>query len=232
MRIILSLLSSLLRLFFLFSKNRIEAKGIIVFPRFKVAVGNKVRLSSNSVIVRGKYCLEGGENILINEGTVYKSEISIQGHNNKVIISEKCHLVNSKIVVKGNNCSVIISSQTNIGTGCWMVVMGNGKMIKLGNDCMIADNVDLWATDSHPIYILDTNNMKQVINPSESIILGNHVWIGKKAILLKGITIGDNAIVGMGSVITKNIPTGSVAVGNPGRIVKHNVNWERSHINI
>ena len=113
-----------------------------------------------------------------------------------------------------------------------MVVMGDSKMIKIGNDCMIADNVDLWATDSHPIYVLDTNNMKQVINPSGNIILGNHVWIGKKAILLKGITIGDNAIVGMGSVITKNIPTGSVAVGNPGRIVKSNVNWERSHITI
>ena len=48
--------------------------------------------------------------------------------------------------------------------------------------------------------------------------IGNHVWIGKRAIILKGVTIGDGSIVGMGAVVTKDVPSNSLAVGNPAKI--------------
>ncbi len=59
------------------------------------------------------------------------------------------------------------------------------------------------------------------------MIIGNHVWIGENALILKGVKIGDNSIVGAGSVVTKDVPNNSIVAGNPARIIKNNINWER-----
>jgi acetyltransferase-like isoleucine patch superfamily enzyme len=45
------------------------------------------------------------------------------------------------------------------------------------------------------------------------------VFIGARAIVLKGVTIGDRAVVGAGAVVTKPVPPRHFAVGNPARIV-------------
>lgn len=57
------------------------------------------------------------------------------------------------------------------------------------------------------------------------ITIGNHVWIGMRAIILNGVTIGDGAIVGAGSIVTKDVPRNSVVAGNPARVVKSDVVW-------
>jgi acetyltransferase-like isoleucine patch superfamily enzyme len=51
------------------------------------------------------------------------------------------------------------------------------------------------------------------------IKIGRGVFVGARAIILKGVTIGDRAVIGAGAVVTKNVPAGSVAAGNPARIV-------------
>lgn len=55
---------------------------------------------------------------------------------------------------------------------------------------------------------------------SAPISIGNNVWIGARAIILKGVRIGDNSVIGAGSVVTKSIPSGVVAVGNPAKVIK------------
>jgi acetyltransferase-like isoleucine patch superfamily enzyme len=47
--------------------------------------------------------------------------------------------------------------------------------------------------------------------------IGRGVFIGARAIILKGVTIGDRAIIGAGAVVTRDVPPGQVAVGNPAR---------------
>lgn len=51
------------------------------------------------------------------------------------------------------------------------------------------------------------------------VIIGRGVFIGARAIILKGVTIGDRAIVGAGAVVTKDVPARHLAVGNPARIL-------------
>jgi acetyltransferase-like isoleucine patch superfamily enzyme len=56
---------------------------------------------------------------------------------------------------------------------------------------------------------------------SAPVVIGDDVFIGVNAIILKGVTIGDRSIVGAGAVVSlKTIPTDSLVVGNPARIVK------------
>ena len=93
--------------------------------------------------------------------------------------------------------------------------------ITIGDYCAISDNVQILDSDYHPItYNGKTSTM------SKPVHIGNHVWIGRSAIILKGVTIGDGAIVGAGSVVTRDVPPGCLVAGNPARVIKENVEWE------
>lgn len=52
------------------------------------------------------------------------------------------------------------------------------------------------------------------------IVVGNNVFIGMGATILKGVTIGNDCIVGAYAVVTKDVPDGSIVAGNPARVVK------------
>lgn len=87
-----------------------------------------------------------------------------------------------------------------------------GENVAIGPDVMIRDN------DSH---IIDG----KVEEETQPIVIGDHVWVGARAIILKGVTIGDGAIIAAGAVVTKNVLPGSVVGGNPARLIKENVTW-------
>jgi acetyltransferase-like isoleucine patch superfamily enzyme len=43
------------------------------------------------------------------------------------------------------------------------------------------------------------------------------VFVGARAIILKGVTIGDRAVIGAGAVVSKDVPAGHIAAGNPAK---------------
>jgi maltose O-acetyltransferase len=43
------------------------------------------------------------------------------------------------------------------------------------------------------------------------------VFVGARAIILKGVSVGDDAIVGAGAVVTKDVPGWHMAFGNPAQ---------------
>ena len=55
---------------------------------------------------------------------------------------------------------------------------------------------------------------------------GDQVWIGDRAIILKGVVIGSGSIVGAGAVVTRGqYPPNSLIVGNPARVRRTGVRW-------
>jgi len=52
-------------------------------------------------------------------------------------------------------------------------------------------------------------------------VIGNDVWVGAAALVLKGVIVGDGAVIGAGSVVTKDIPPYAIVAGNPAQIIHY-----------
>lgn len=89
--------------------------------------------------------------------------------------------------------------------------------ISIGYDVAIAHDVLIMDCDGHSV-----NGIEDLGKP---IKIGSHVWIGSKAVILKGVTIGENSIIAAGSVVTKDIPPNVTVAGNPARIIRQNDTW-------
>ena len=87
--------------------------------------------------------------------------------------------------------------------------------IVLGDGCMLANGAYITDSDWHGLY--DRINRAEEPTP---VKLGDNVWVGDHATVLKGVTIGDNSVVAAGSVVTHDMPANVVVAGNPAKIVK------------
>lgn len=65
-------------------------------------------------------------------------------------------------------------------------------------------------------------NGSMILNPYKiaPIDIGNNVWIGKKASILKVVKIGDNIIIGTNSLMTRDVPDNCLTAGNPKKILR------------
>jgi acetyltransferase-like isoleucine patch superfamily enzyme/coenzyme F420-reducing hydrogenase beta subunit len=91
--------------------------------------------------------------------------------------------------------------------------------IIIGEGATIARDVVIRDYDGHTII---EQAGYQIAKP---ITIGKHVWIGNRAMILKGVTIGDGAIVAAGAIVTKDVPAGAVVAGIPAKVVKEGVKW-------
>ena len=91
------------------------------------------------------------------------------------------------------------------------------KKVEIGKNCVIASGVNILDSNGHKLYSVDRTIGKD--KPS-SVLIGDNVWIGINAVILKGTEIGSNSVIAAGSVVKGNIPSNSLVVGNPGIVVK------------
>lgn len=103
----------------------------------------------------------------------------------------------------------------NVGvSGC---TISASESIRIGNNVLIGSGAIIADSDAHPI---DPDERRMGGGgKSAPIVIEDDVFIGARAIILKGVTIGRGSVIGAGAVIAKSIPPYSIAVGNPARIV-------------
>lgn len=130
--------------------------------------------------------------------------------------------------IRGNNCTVSVGKNALLDEDTTIICMGQGNSVTIGEECMFADKVEIWASDTHLITDLQGNPL----NPSKPVHIGKHVWLGKGVCVMKGVTIGEHSTVGLGSIVTKDIPPHTIAAGNPARVVKTGTDWQMGFIDI
>lgn len=124
---------------------------IVKFHVKSLGSNNRLDFGKRCRLLRTKVSFSGKNNICKFDGVAVGTIIEVQGEGNEVVLCENSGIKNSRIVVRGNNLNVTIGKNATIGNNCWLVTMGNKHCINIGEECMIADNVDLWASDTHPI---------------------------------------------------------------------------------
>lgn len=90
--------------------------------------------------------------------------------------------------------------------------------ISIGRECVIADRV-MFIDFDHVIDDVETPIRKQGLKV-RPVRIGNDVWIGYGACILRGVTVGDGAVIGTNAVVTKDVPPGAVVGGVPARVLR------------
>lgn len=148
----------------------------------------------------------------------------IGGNNNTLIIHRGVKWPEGGRVMLGGNNNRIEIGEDSLLVDVFLVVAEDNTHLSIGPNCMFSAKVLLRTSDQHGIY----GESGKRINPGKDVIVGEHVWIGYGATILKGSVLEENSIVGTESVVAGlHLPPNSVAVGNPARIVKQGVNWKR-----
>ena len=175
---------------------------------------NKIKISGNNNI------LYIGKNSLLRDSNIF-----IKGNNNIIYIGDDCVVNNTSIILDNEGSEIRIGNKTSIAKV--QIVSLEPYKIEIGEDCMLSYDIEIRNTDSHKIYDKNTNER---INEGSSINIGNHVWLGMRAIILKGVAIGDNSIVAAGSIVTKDVKANTIVSGNPAKQIKENVYWTREEV--
>lgn len=111
-----------------------------------------------------------------------------------------------------------IESGSFLGHNCAMTI---ARSIHIGRNSLVAGNVRISDFDGHPLDAdLRRRGEPAAADDAHPVSIGNDVWIGQGAVILKGVTIGDRAVVGARAVVTADVPADVVVAGNPARIVK------------
>ena len=116
--------------------------------------------------------------------------------------------------------------QIDIGQWCYVgegTKIWSAERIRIGNRVLIAHNVNIHDTNSHPLNAQERHRhfveIAQNGHPatistikSSAIRIGDDAWIGFNSIILKGVTIGEGSIVAAGSIVDKDVPQHSLYI--------------------
>lgn len=164
--------------------------------------------------------IELHENLRINLPEVKGSKretILFLREDAKLTINGRVTLMAGATLQIQKNASITIG-KTYINHGATIIV---GHRMKIGDEILISRNVTIFDSDFHKLVDRDGNQL----NVPRDIEIGNHVWIGVNATLLRGTKIGDGAVISAGAVVGGKIKNGTMAAGNPARSYSE-VFWE------
>jgi len=143
--------------------------------------------------------------IRIGEHTIVAGELTLFAHGGDISVGEWCYI--------GEGARIWSSGSVNIG-----------------DRVLISHNVNIFDSLTHPLGARQRHAQFKAIAQSghpcsidlgeRPVTLGNDVWIGANAIVLRGVTIGEGAIVGAGAVVTHDIPPFTIVAGNPARVIR------------
>lgn len=118
------------------------------------------------------------------------------------------------------DCTLHVFGRLDIGNdvffnrGCTLVCI---EAVSIGQGCRFGEMVSFHDDDYDMTRGPSVASWGRVTAP---IVIGDNVWVGAKATILRGVRIGDNSVIGANAVVTRDIPANVMAAGNPARVVR------------
>ena len=126
-------------------------------------------------------------------------------------------------------CNVRIGPDSSIAMGCFVT----GRNIEIGSNTAI--NRHTYLDGRAPLRIGNNVNVSHYTliqtlthdaqDPDfkcleKPVVIGDHVWIGARAIICPGVTVGEGAVIGAGAVVTRDVAPYTIVGGNPAVFIK------------
>lgn len=149
----------------------------------------------------------GGRNSTITIGRHFRAVSKIRFNSFGII---------QKVIIRTvrPGAKVVIGDYVGI-SGC---TISAANSITIGNHVLIGSGVAIVDQDAHAIDPVERRKGTGKIKTAP-VVIEDDVFIGARAIILKGVTIGRGSVIGAGAVVPKSIPAYSIAVGNPAKVV-------------
>jgi acetyltransferase-like isoleucine patch superfamily enzyme len=110
---------------------------------------------------------------------------------------------------------ISIGAKTVMGQECTISAY---QHVSIGRECVIADRVMMIDFDHGMVDVERPVRLQGIYK--RDVRVGNNVWIGYGACLLRGVTVGDNAVIGTNAVVTRDVPANAVVAGVPARVIR------------
>ncbi|MBE9600307.1 hypothetical protein [Pedobacter sp. MC2016-24] len=192
----------------------------------KKGINNQIDYGT-ALLLNSRILIKGNNNaITFGNQSRLEVDIKIYGDNNVIEIGENCSVKGTKFWVEDQNNKILIGNATTIEKDTELACI-EGCNITIGVDCMLSSDIVVRTGDSHSIVDLQGKR----INPSRNVVVGNHVWIGHKAVLSKGAGVSNHSIVASGAMVTSSFEEGNCILGGfPAVVIKSNIDWMRERI--
>jgi acetyltransferase-like isoleucine patch superfamily enzyme len=168
-------------------------------------------------------------NVRLGSGTVITGELTFKRFLSSlqpgVVIGRDCTLERVSLAVG-------VAGMLEIGDHCYATdaVLLCEQSVRLGSYVVLGWGVTIADSDFHPLdpalRAVDALALSPVgagrARPrpeNRPVVIGDDVWVGPAATILKGVTVGDHVDIEAGSVVTTDVPAGSRVAGNPARMV-------------
>jgi acetyltransferase-like isoleucine patch superfamily enzyme len=139
----------------------------------------------------------------------------------------------------GNNCTMDgvhfalgTGARVQIGDYCYFTnaMLLSEMEITIGDYVVMGWNVAIGDTDYHPIDPAERIADAIACSPlgegrprpevmRKPVTIGDNVWIGPNATILKGVTVGSGSFIEPGAMVTRDVPPRARVLGNPARVV-------------
>ncbi len=162
----------------------------------------------------------GGEGLRVT----HRAEILLHGRN-------ACVRIGANAIIDGS-LECYDRGRLEVGDN---VFIGRSRIyaahsVKIGDYVLISDAVAVMDSDLHP---KDADRRREVADGTARgvfpdvytdvrgapVLIGDDVWIGYGATVLKGVTVGRGAIIGARSVVTVDVPDFTIVAGAPARVL-------------
>ncbi len=129
----------------------------------------------------------------------------------RLTLGEYCRLGRGVVFETEGRGEIVIGNNVRINDGCTIVAH---ERVIVGNDALIGEYASIRDAD----HGLESGVLMRLqANVAKPIDVGNNVWIGRGACVLKGVALEDGAVVGANSVVTRAVPRDVIVAGVPAR---------------
>lgn len=188
-----------------FTRAVFRKKGAFIIPyrgaRVQINPSAKLHLNANLILNYSPFS-KSESYLLLDEG----AELSVMG-----------------TFTVYYNCDIAVFKYAILTLGGGYINSG-GQLrcsiaITIGKGATIARDARVIDSDSHQIC-----NGQHVVD--QPVVIGDHVWLGTRSMVLKGVRIGNGAIVAAGSIVTKDVASRCIVAGVPAKCVSEDVDWK------